>query len=75
MPPAPEASVMRRAASLLLHMSGWDLPAFLQCLSEIDGEEDAKDIIIAIALLARDETSIPHLHEVVVVEALREIAS
>jgi hypothetical protein len=69
----PEAAVMRRAASLLLHMSRWDLPAFLGCLAEVRGEDEAKDIIIAVALLARMDTDVSFLQEITVAEALREV--
>ena len=70
---APDAPVIRKAASLLLHLTRWDLPAFSQCLAEVQGEAEAKDIITAIALLAtRLDADTDSLQEVVLTEALRE---
>lgn len=69
---ARDAPVIRRAASLLLHMSRWDLLAFSKCLSEVSGEAEHKDIITAMALLARSEMNPDHLREIMLIEALRE---
>ena len=67
-----EAPVVRRAASLLLDMSRWDVISFLRTLEEVRDETECKDIIIAMALLVRSEINPAPLQEIMVIEALRE---
>lgn len=51
-PAAADIQALRRAAVLLMHWNRHDVPAFIECMTEIETFDEAKDVIASMVMVA-----------------------